>query len=612
MQTTTDKQGFYLSDEQTEVVRSICEKNVTILSGKAGCVDCDTEYFNGTEWKKIADYQEGDKVLSYNIDTKEAVLDYPLDYIKQKSNYLWHFYNEEINLDQVLCDQHIILDYKGEKIQVSNWLNNPKSIHIPSSFYYKYENKDIFNNVIIQNFIPSNCNPIQYKTKDGYKYCFTMPLKTLILRRNNKIFITHNCGKTSVIKAILEVYKNKSIAMAALSAKAAKRMTEVTEKSSSTIHRLLGYDVSNNFLYNEDNHLPYDLLIIDECSMNNIWLFYSLLKAVGEKTKVIFCGDFAQVPSIGVGAVFTDLINTNIFNNHILTKVYRQSEEAYIVEHANIVREGVMPFDITTGNMPFGQDTIYFFRKDSEDIHTLVVSIFLKFLKEGTSVEDISIVVPRKDTVLISCEQINNAIQDELFDENVISISNNTKTFKKGARIINKKNDYQKGVLNGDMGTIVKINSEQKKFTVSFDDNNKEVEFSSGEMNNIELGYALTVHSAQGSQYKVCIVALDMSSYTLLSANMIYTAMTRAVDKLIVVSQPSAFIKSVTNMKEHNRQTWLKNLLTEDNKREILLGERKNVQNRYFDVKDGNILLEKPLDLSNDKDWGWEEEPLPF
>lgn len=796
MESTAKKQGFYLSDEQSEVVRSITENNITVLSGKAGCVDCDTEYFNGIEWKRIADYKEGDKVLSYNIETKEAVLDYPELYHKYPCEQLWHF-ETKYGLDQCLCDEHNVVymtskgninkkkfsefkeqheksvigfqgrfltsfNYSGKGIDLTNdEIRIMVAVIADGSFYYQAEDdwdsyyrcrfhikknrkkerlrklfidagykwtekessaegytdfyidaprrekvfskdywyncnqeqlkiiadelsywdgaikdaklttsKQFFTNVketadFVQ-FVYSSCGyraTIQtydrigknhmtdnknyeyktieytvnatsrnligmtrkcfegrekvkikpYKTIDGYKYCFTMPLGTLVLRRNNKIFITGNCGKTSVIKAVLEVYKDKRISMAALSAKAAKRMREVTEKYASTIHMLLGYE-NGGFVHNEDNLLPCDLLIIDECSMNNIHLFHSLLKATSKYTKILFCGDFAQVPSIGVGAVFTDLINTNVFNNHNLTKVYRQSEDSYIVEHANIVREGIMPFDITTGNMPFGNDTVYFFRTQSEDIQDLSVGIFIKFLEQGIPLNDLAIVVPRKETVAVSCEKINNLIQDALFDENVLEISNNnkTKTFKLGCRVINKKNDYKKGVLNGDTGIVTSIDVKKGEFYVTLEDD-RTIQFSKGDMANVELGYAITVHSAQGSQYKNCIVALDMSSYTLLSANMIYTAMTRAVNKLIVISQPSAFCKAVTNMKENNRYTWLKNILTEEDKFNLLLNKKEQVKNNIVTIEEDKILLPERNEVYNsvDEDPFW-DEPLPF
>ena len=391
-------------------------------------------------------------------------------------------------------------------------------------------------------------------------------------------------GKTSVIKAILEVYKDKRIGMAALSAKAAKRMREVTGfEDACTIHRLLGFK-GTQFLYNENIPLPYDLLILDECSMNNIYLFHSILKATKNNTKIVMAGDFCQLPPIGVGNVFFDLVKNSIFNNHLLTQVYRQSDSSFINEHANIVREGIMPFDITNGNMAFGKDTLYVFRNTSEDILENAVKLYLEALN-NMNIEDIAIVVPRKDTVCISCENINNNIQNKLLKDEPCFIEHNNKIFKVGSRIINKKNDYEKGILNGELGMVISAN--KKYMTVKFDEGNI-VEFKKAELENIELGYAISVHSSQGSQYKVTIVAMDMSSYTLLTSNMIYTAMTRACDKLIVMSQPSAFSRSVTNVQEHYRNTYLKLLLSEIDKNNM-----KNKVKEYS--KDHRCIYKKSL-----------------
>ena len=366
-------------------------------------------------------------------------------------------------------------------------------------------------------------------------------------------------GKTSVIKAILEVYKDKSIGMAALSAKAAKRIREVTGfQSACTIHKLLGYN-GVGFEYNEETCLPYDLLILDECSMNNIYLFHSILKATKNNTKIVMAGDFCQLAPIGVGNVFSDLVKNPIFNNHLLTQVYRQSEDSFINEHANIVREGIMPFDIERGLMPFGSDVLYVFRNKSEDILNTAVNLYLEMLKT-TNIEDITIVVPRKDKVCVSCETINNEIQDRLLKNEERFISYQNKIFKVGSRIINKKNDYEKGILNGELGCVVF--ADNNFMSVQFDEGNI-VEFKRAELENVELGYAISVHSSQGSQYKTTIVAMDMSSYTLLTSNMIYTAMTRSCKNLIVVSQPTSFKYSVTNVQEHYRNTYLKLLLPE-------------------------------------------------
>jgi RecD/TraA family predicted helicase len=410
-------------------------------------------------------------------------------------------------------------------------------------------------------------------------------------------------GKTSVIKAILEVYKDHRIGMAALSAKAAKRMREVTGfDNAQTIHRLLAYN-GIMFEYNENCPLPYDLLILDECSMNNIYLFNSILKAVKNNTKIVMAGDFCQLASIGVGSVFADLVKNPVFNNHSLTQVYRQSETSYINEHANIVREGIIPFDITKGIMPFGSDIIYVFRNKSEEIANTAVNLYLQYLQD-TNIEDITIVVPRKDTVCVSCEKINNMIQNRLLKDEKRFITYQDKVFKVGARIINKKNDYDKGILNGELGCV--IFAIDNKIIVKFDEGNI-VEFKNSELNNIELGYAISVHSSQGSQYKKTIVAMDMSSYTLLTSNMIYTAMTRASEQLIVVSQPSAFKKSVTNVQEHYRNTFLKYFLSKVDVDKINMTIKDNVKNHncIYDNNTNNIYM-------HDKNNFIIDEDLPF
>lgn len=409
-------------------------------------------------------------------------------------------------------------------------------------------------------------------------------------------------GKTSIIKAILEVYKDHSICMAALSAKAAKRMKEVTGfMGAKTIHRLLAYSPMG-FMYNESCPLPYDLIIIDESSMVNVYLFFALLKAVANGAKIVLAGDFAQLPSIGVGSVFSDLIKYSVFNKHNLTKVYRQSDNSYIVDHANLIRESIMPFDIDRGNMMFGEDTLYLFRNEPEQIRDNAVNLFLELLKT-TDIKNISIVCPRKDTVCVSCESINNIIQDRLLPV-ADSISLGKKVFKVGARVINRKNDYDSNILNGDLGTVISV--DKGEFVVKFDEGDT-VTFKKPSMATIDLAYAISVHSSQGSQYETCIVAMDMSSYTLLSCNMIYTAMTRAINKLIVISQPNAFTKAVGNEEENNRSTFLKIFLQSYDFENFQKSKMQGNTAKYMGEKDDKIQV-----LSVSTDCNFEDNDLPF
>lgn len=202
-----------LSEYQKKIIDTFKNtKDNLFIDALAGCVDCDTEYFNGMEWIRIADYKQGDKVLQYNIDTSEASLVYPIMYHKYPCNEMWHFQDDDRNIDQVLSDEHNIVIHDGKKIKVKDWLNNRMSIFLPSYFYYSDSQK--FKGTKLQHYIDKDILLTPYKTKDGYKYCFTMPLGTLILRRNDKIFITGNSGKTFILVELSKLINTYSVFLA--------------------------------------------------------------------------------------------------------------------------------------------------------------------------------------------------------------------------------------------------------------------------------------------------------------------------------------------------------------------------------------------------------------
>lgn len=377
------------------------------------------------------------------------------------------------------------------------------------------------------------------------------------------------CGKSSILRAVLEVYKNSNIAMAALSAKAAKRIREASGfENACTIHRLLGFNPRsedhNFWLYNEMNPLPYDLLIIDEVSMVNSELIYACVNACSRNTKIILVGDQAQLPSIGVGRVLGDLLENPNYNNYTLNKIYRQSDDSYIALHANVIRDGIMPFDLNSSELHFGTDTHYIFKRDNQLIVQNIIDLYLKYLQYGLAYEDISIIIPRKENTMVSCKTINNQLMNILLKDVKQSVMYNEKEFKLGCRVINKVNDYEKGILNGDQGTVTYIADDNKSFVVTLDVTGEDISFLRSEMDNLELGYAITCHSSQGSQYKVCIIGMDFGSYTMLSSNLIYTAITRAKNKMWFISDPKAFIKGVNNVKENQRNTFLAEFLKQN------------------------------------------------
>lgn len=368
-------------------------------------------------------------------------------------------------------------------------------------------------------------------------------------------------GKSSLIKGILSVYKDLNFNICTLSAKAARRVVEVTGfKDAKTIHRLLEYNPTTGFIRDEKNLLECDFLIIDEASMVNTFLFYSVLKATPKKCKVIIVGDNMQLPAIGSGAIFTDILTTGSeFNTLNLTKVYRQAELSGIVTDANKIRDGKLPFKDTESQIISGsnKDMIYLFRNNREVIRDSIINVFMEYIKKGVSISDVIILLPRKDNCINSTRDINSKIQELIIPKMTPFIQIGNRVFKLGDRVLNTVNNYKKDIMNGEIGTITEIKGDS--VVINFDGNI--IELLKEEMDGLELGYALTVHKMQGSSSKYVIIGIDNTHRILLSSNLIYTAITRAEKKCIVLAEPNAFKFGVKNTKENKRHTFLQDFL---------------------------------------------------
>lgn len=387
---------------------------------------------------------------------------------------------------------------------------------------------------------------------------------------NGVTLITANAGagKTTSVNGIIDLYKNNcKLTLCSLSAKAARRMTESTGYEAQTIHKTLGFGQSKDpnqvYLYNSENPLNCDVVIMDEASMTNTEMFLALLQAIRPTGKVIIVFDPEQLPPIGYGNIATDLLNSD-FNICKLTKVHRQALNSGILVDANKIRQQVTPIEKPVLKEVHGelQDLCYMFRNKREQLREIIVKQYLKYIEE-VGVENCVIIVPRKQDCVNSIREINKIIQDSLISNNVKSLNRGDTIFKVGARVIQKTNDSTKGVINGELGYIIaiyeQIIDDKKKncFTVKFDTNDKEVEYEQGELGDLELGYALTVHSSQGSEYHTVIVGIDNSHYNLLSSNLLYTAITRAKSRCLLSSEPSAFQQCI-RVKKNRRKTWLR------------------------------------------------------
>lgn len=377
-------------------------------------------------------------------------------------------------------------------------------------------------------------------------------------------------GKSSIMRAIIKAYQlsNNVIVASALSAMAAQRITEATNFPAMTIHRTLGCVGFNEFTFNKDNPLIADVTLLDEGSMVNANIFLNWLEAIGENTRIIISGDNKQLPPIGFGNVFSDLIE--ILGDEVvckLTKPMRQAQKSGILVDANLIRENKNPITETLQpRIIHGElkDMVYMFRNNRDSLFNIAIKTFLKSIEED-GLDNIVIAVPRKQGCLNSAFEINKVIQDKLLSKEKSEISFGDNVFKLGVKVMQTVNDYEKNVFNGEIGYITKIdnNYENKKpekyCVVTFntpDGKKKDITYSKKELASLDLAYALTVHKLQGSGRKTVIGIVDNTHYQLLDNCMLYTLLTRAKKRCLLLAEPQAFIKCIRT--SHNRRnTWI-------------------------------------------------------
>ena len=377
-------------------------------------------------------------------------------------------------------------------------------------------------------------------------------------------------GKTSIMRAIVKAYteNNFTLTASALSAMAAQRITEATEFPAMTIHRTLGCIGLNEFTFNKDNHMITSVAFLDEGSMVNASLFLHWLEAIDDNTRIIISGDHKQLPPIGFGNVFSDLIE--MFDDTVVSKLVkpmRQAEKSGILVDANLIRENINPITeklqprIIHGEL---QDMYYMFRTNRQSLFDIAVKTFLKSV-ETDGIDNVVIAVPRRKDCLNSTNEINKVIQEKLLGNEKKSISGFEMTFKLGAKVMQTVNDYEKNVFNGEIGYITEINEryEGKKkeeyCVVTYTDifgKDKLIEYTKKELGALDLAYAMTVHKLQGAGRKIVIGIIDNTHHQLLDNCMLYTLLTRAKKRCLLLAEPQAFLQCIRT--SHNkRNTWM-------------------------------------------------------
>ncbi|MCR5352717.1 MAG: ATP-dependent RecD-like DNA helicase [Clostridiales bacterium] len=383
-------------------------------------------------------------------------------------------------------------------------------------------------------------------------------------------------GKTTVIQTIIDMFGRLEITvcLAAPTGRAAKRMTESSGFPAKTIHRLLESEYTSDdrieFQRNEDNPLDYGAVIVDEASMIDIFLFTALLKALKPGTRLILIGDVDQLPPVGAGDVFGDLIKSGSFTTVRLKEIFRQSKDSLIISSAHMINEGGMPPIDNKGN-----DFFFMPRKSGKELQELVNELCKERLPKAygyDSLSDIQVVCPsRKGDAGTNAL---NAAMRELFNPKAFGkneyVTNNG-TFREGDKIMQIRNNYDtewetpdgrsgNGVFNGDIGFIERIDTENETVEYIFDDGRcATCDISSFE--DIEHAYAITVHKSQGSEYKAVIIPLFDCPRGLMTRNMIYTAVTRAQNLVIIVGKAEILAEMIKNNVRMNKYTGLSNML---------------------------------------------------
>jgi exodeoxyribonuclease V alpha subunit len=376
-------------------------------------------------------------------------------------------------------------------------------------------------------------------------------------------------GKTTIIKGIIEGFElmGKKTALCAPTGRAAKRITETTGREAKTIHRMLEFTYSEDsknlyFNKNEESPLEYDVIIVDEMSMVDIILMNSLLKAVEPKTHLIMVGDVDQLPSVGPGSVLRDIINSNIIPTIKLDKIFRQSNDSMITINAHRINDGEMPeFNKKDG------DFFFIDCSSNEEINDTIVGLVEKRLPEHYNLkplEDIQVLTPMKKS-LSGTYELNKILQSKLnpMGRGKEEIKNNKIVYRTGDKIMQIKNNYQmawkrtdkdgyvesgEGVFNGDIGYIRYVNKIDQELVVEFDDN-KEVTYTYNQLDELIHAYAVTIHKSQGSEFPAIIIPVTWAPPMLLTRNLIYTAVTRAQDLVVLVG----YKKYVKEMIDNNR-----------------------------------------------------------
>jgi exodeoxyribonuclease V alpha subunit len=365
-------------------------------------------------------------------------------------------------------------------------------------------------------------------------------------------------GKTTIIKAVCKLadHFGQTLALAAPTGRAAKRMSEATGVEAKTVHRLLEYNPNEGgFTRDEETPLGADVVIVDEASMMDTYLTHALVRAVDTGTRLLLVGDVDQLPSVGPGNVLEDIIASEVVRVVRLTEIFRQAQESTIVQNAHRINRGLMPVVPSRKG-----DELVDFYTISADSPQLAQDRILQLVTERIPdafgydpIDEVQILSPMHRGE-VGCQALNDALQERLSWDGPELVRGSSR-WKVGDKVMQTRNNYERDVFNGDIGRVSRIDTEDGMLTVDFE--GREVTYPTADLDELMLAYAITVHKSQGSEYPVVVMPVVTQHYVLLQRNLLYTAVTRARELVILVGSERAVEIAVQNDRARRRYTLL-------------------------------------------------------
>ena len=367
-------------------------------------------------------------------------------------------------------------------------------------------------------------------------------------------------GKTTVVNSILRIVRAKGVKvlLCAPTGRAAKRLSESTTTEAKTIHRLLEFDPQiMGFKCNQDQPLDGELVVVDEVSMVDTVLMNQLLRAMPDHCAVLLVGDVDQLPSVGPGAVLADLIGSGAVPTVRLTEIFRQAAASKIIVNAHRINQGQMPERSGKTESDF-----YFISADTpEDIHDKLLQVVAERIPQRFGLDpinDVQVLTPMNRGGL-GARSLNVALQQRLNPSAEPRVTRFGWTYAPGDKVIQTVNNYDKDVFNGDIGRVARIDEEAGLVIIDYE--GRRVEYETGELDEVSLAYATSVHKSQGSEYPAVVIPLAMQHYMLLERNLLYTAVTRGKTLVVVIGQSKALAMAVKRLGSVKRLTHLQHRL---------------------------------------------------